>query len=385
VGTHQISAVWAGDENWPPAKSAVLAFVVNRAATVTTLVPSGPAALLAAVAVERSGAGTPTGTIQFIDATNQAVLATVPLTLGSATLLVNPVRLLDPFSLFPALPDPIYAVYSGDTDFTPSTSAPADLPGIVNMAGTIASALAPDEIAVIYGANLANATVTAALPLPTSLAGASVTVTDSAGASRLALLYYAAPNQINFVVPADTASGPANIAVAGAGSSANVTISPVAPTLFPSAQIVAVHPDGTQTVENTAAPIVFGSDSLYLVLYATGVRNRSSLGAVTCTIGSLNLPVTFAGAQSQYPGLDQVVAPLPASLQGAGAVHVLVTADGHASNGFRSRSNSCYSARRICTIATVMVAPIAASVTGRKAHPRPLETPSPTRISCHVM
>jgi len=34
----------------------------------------------------------------------------------------------------------------------------------------------------------------------------------------------------------------------------------------------------------------------------------------------------------QYPGLDQVVVPLPPSLQGAGTVKVLVTANGYTSN-----------------------------------------------------
>jgi uncharacterized protein (TIGR03437 family) len=93
--------------------------------------------------------------------------------------------------------------------------------------------------------------------------------------------------------------------------------------------VVALNPT---TGQLQAAPIVFGSDSLYLVLYATGIRNRSSLSNVSCAIGTQNLAVTYAGAQSQYPGLDQLVVPLSASLAGAGAVNVVVTADTQASN-----------------------------------------------------
>jgi uncharacterized protein (TIGR03437 family) len=207
------------------------------------------------------------------------------------------------------------------------------LPAIATVAGALTSNLAPEEIATIWGGNLANAYATATLPLPTTLAAALVNVIDSAGVGRLSLLYYASPGQINFVVPAGTASGPASVTVAGTGNSVNVTVSPVVPTLFPVAQIVRVHPDGTQALENGAVPIVFGADSLYLVLYATGVRNRTSLDHVSCTVGSLSLPVTYAGPQSQYPGLDQVVAPLPVSLKGSGAVSAAVTADGRSSNG----------------------------------------------------
>jgi uncharacterized protein (TIGR03437 family) len=226
--------------------------------------------------------------------------------------------------------DPIVAVYSGDANFAPSTTAKPDL-AIVVMSGAAASVVAPDEIATIYGANLANSTGAGTPPLTTSLAGASVTVTDITGVSRLAPLYYASPGQINFVVPTGSASGPATLSAGG--KSLAISVTPVSPNLFPVGQIVAVHPDGTQTIEDTDAPITFGSDSLYLVLYATGIRNRSSLGDVTCTIGNnLSLPVTYAGAQSQFPGLDQVVAPLPASLQGAGTVKVTVTANGYGSN-----------------------------------------------------
>ena len=121
-----------------------------------------------------------------------------------------------------------------------------------------------------------------------------------------------------------------------------VTIGSVAPGLFTAAangkglaaaQIIRVHADGTQTVENVStAPIDIGSDSLYLVLYATGIRNRSAAGNVTCTINGLNLPVSYAGAQPQFPGLDQADVLLPATLKAAGQVNVALMVDGQVSN-----------------------------------------------------
>jgi hypothetical protein len=109
VGTHQISAMWAGDSNWPPAQSAVIALTVNRAATVTALTSFGTA-WTAVVMAAPPGEGTPAGSVQFVDTVTQAVLATVTLSSGIATTTLNSVTY------------PVQAVYSGDTNFDPSTS-----------------------------------------------------------------------------------------------------------------------------------------------------------------------------------------------------------------------------------------------------------------------
>lgn len=325
VGTHQISAAWAGDANWPPARSAAQAFTVNPAPTTTTVVilplplAVGQTAYKATVTVPQPGGGTPTGTVQFIDGATKAVLATVPLTAGSAQVTVS------------AAPQNVLAVYSGDANFTASTSAPITALTISNPAGALTSTVAPEEIATIYGAALASSTAAAVPPLPNSLAGASVTVTDSAGVSQLSPLYYASPGQINFVVPAGAAIGPATVAVAGA--SIGITVSAVAPSLYSVAQIVRVGSGAAVTTETVTGPIVFGGDTLYLVLYGSGIRGRSSLANVHCSIG--NEPgflATYAGAQSQFPGLDQVVIPLSANLQGTGTVNLVLTVDGQASN-----------------------------------------------------
>jgi uncharacterized protein (TIGR03437 family) len=319
VGAHQISAAWDGDENWPPATSAVLVESVGRAQTVTTLAASGNG-LLAAVTALRPGAGTPSGKVQFIDANSQTVLVTADLVNGSAQATLNTL-----------IATTVIAAYSGDSNFQASTS---NLwPAIVNAGNVLTASLAPEEIATIYGANLASSTAAATLPLTTSLGGASVTVTDSTGVSRPALLYYVSPGQINFVVPAGTAKGPAAVNVAG--FVIGITVSPLVPSLFPAAQIVRVHADGTQSIENVSGSIVYGADSLYLVLYGSGIRNVASLDNVRCRIGNTDFAVTYAGAQSQYPGLDQVVIPLPASPKVAGVASVYVSAGGQTSNALQ--------------------------------------------------
>jgi uncharacterized protein (TIGR03437 family) len=325
VGKHQISASWAGDANWQPARSAVQQFIVNPAPTTTTVVilplplPTGQTAYKATVTVPQPGAGTPTGTVQFIDGATKAVLATVPLNAGSAQVTLS------------FAPQNVLAVYSGDANFTSSTSASVGALSISNPAGAATSTVAPEEIATIYGAALATSTAAAAPPLPNSLGGASVTVTDSAGVSQLSPLYYASAGQINFVVPAGAAIGAATLAVAGA--SIGITISAVAPSLYNVAQIVRVGSGAAVTTETVTGPIVFGGDTLYLVLYGSGIRGRSSLANVHCSIG--NEPgflATYAGPQSQFPGMDQVVIPLSANLQGTGTVNVVLTVDGQEAN-----------------------------------------------------
>jgi uncharacterized protein (TIGR03437 family) len=69
-----------------------------------------------------------------------------------------------------------------------------------------------------------------------------------------------------------------------------------------------------------------------LSLYGTGIRNRSSIANVQVSINGVNVPVQFAGAQSSFPGLDQVNVSLPAALSGAGNANVALTVDGQVSN-----------------------------------------------------
>src|SRR5262249_59696728 len=67
-----------------------------------------------------------------------------------------------------------------------------------------------------------------------------------------------------------------------------------------------------------AAPIDFGpsEDQIVLVLFATGLRYRSSGAAVSATIGDVSAQVLYAGAQGDFSGLDQVNLLMPRTLIG---------------------------------------------------------------------
>jgi len=198
---------------------------------------------------------------------------------------------------------------------------------------------APESLAIATGCTrpLASAEFTAdPSNLPATLGGTTVKVTDSAGVERMASLYFVSPRQVNYVVPAGTASGRATVTIAasdGSVSNAPVDIDTVTPGVFyvpccvwslaPTGYVVRVR-EGVQTIEplldeqNQFLPIDLRpeTDVVYLVMFGTGLRNRSSLAAVSVKIGSVEAPVEYAGAQGQYAGLDQVNVRLPRSLAG---------------------------------------------------------------------
>ncbi|MGH9838271.1 MAG: hypothetical protein ACREEM_05760 [Blastocatellia bacterium] len=228
----------------------------------------------------------------------------------------------------------------------------------VSAASFSGTALASESIVAAFGLGLATAAQSAdTLPLPTSLAGTRVSVRDGAGNERLAPLFFVSSTQVNYQMPPGTATGLATIT----GASGNGTVSvgqaqivAVAPGLFAAnangqgvaaAVALRVKADGAQSFEPVvrfdagqnkfvAAPLDLGpeADQVFLVLFGTGIRFRSSLAAVTATIGGAAAPVLFADAQGGFVGLDQVNARIPRSLIGRGEVDLVLTADAKTAN-----------------------------------------------------
>jgi uncharacterized protein (TIGR03437 family) len=222
---------------------------------------------------------------------------------------------------------------------------------------------APDFIAAGYGRNLA-LTVEVAPPgaaLPTSLAGTTVSIKDSLGVDRLSALWFVSPNQINYLIDAATATGLATVTVLNQGrtlSTGTLQIDQVAPGLFtansdgrgvPSANVIrVVHPaqgDAVVTYESpfqcgatpgscVPKPIDCSADDveIFLELYGTGIRGRSSLAAVTAKIGGADTTVLYAGPVGGMSGLDQVNLTVSRSLIGRGEVDVELRVDGKPAN-----------------------------------------------------
>jgi uncharacterized protein (TIGR03437 family) len=206
--------------------------------------------------------------------------------------------------------------------------------------------LAPGALASGYGTNLANSAMAASSSaLGTSLGGVSVLVTDGAGTSANALLYYVSPSQVNFVVPASLAGGVATVTVSNngvkAGSGAALLYGS-APALISAdasgsgyAAALAVTSSGYSLIASCGASgcapnaIDVSSGAVYLELFGTGIRNGSK---VTVMIGNEVAGVAYVGPQSTYPGLDQVNALIPTDLTRRGRLSVVVTVDGQTSN-----------------------------------------------------
>ena len=226
-------------------------------------------------------------------------------------------------------------------------------------AATGSSAVSPESIASYYGTNLTSDTAQpTTLPLPTTLAGISVQVQDSAGATRPAPLFYASPTQINFEVPAGTALGVAKFTVTNSSNAAVATsavnVQNVAPGLFTAdstgkgvaqAQAIHVGVNGQSSVMPiyqcsgatcSSTPINLGVDTpTYLELYGTGIRNQSSLSNVSVTINGASVPVLYAGAQGGFVGLDQVDVMVPLTMRGSGETNLVLTVDGQPANTVR--------------------------------------------------
>jgi hypothetical protein len=131
TSTHSITAVYSGDTDFTTSTSDALMQVVNGAGTTTALGsdinPSVHGQGVTFTATVSSGAGTPTGTVEFKDgATTITGCAAVALVAGSASC--------GPLTDLSTSTHSITAVYSGDTDFTTSTSDA--LEQVVNQAGT---------------------------------------------------------------------------------------------------------------------------------------------------------------------------------------------------------------------------------------------------------
>ena len=229
----------------------------------------------------------------------------------------------------------------------------------VSAASYVTTGLAADSIASAFGTKLAMMTVAAATsPLPNTLGGTSVKVTDAQGIERSAPLFFVSPTQLNYQIPQGTAEGIATVTItngAGEVTLGLLNIGKVAPGLFSAdssgkgwaaADVVYVKPDQSQVIRQVArfdvgqnrfvpVPIDLSTDAAVLVLYGTGVRHRTGLANVKVKIDGVEAAVEYADRQGQFAGLDQINVRLPKSLAGRGEVNVEVSVEGKPANPIR--------------------------------------------------
>ncbi len=246
----------------------------------------------------------------------------------------------------------------GDLIYTTSASAqaPVAVPAVTTVSAASfagGASLAQDMIVAGFGSNLSVNVVSATTsPLPTQLDGTEIEVRDATSTTRKAGLFFVAPTQANYVIPAGTANGTATISVKRSGNTVAegvVTIESVSPGIFtanasgtgiPAAVGLRVV-GSAQTFESifnspggvpTAIPIDLATGDFYLILFATGVKGAAST-SVTATVGGTATPILGFAAAPGFVGLDQVnVGPIPKSLIGRGNVNVALTVAGKPAN-----------------------------------------------------
>ena len=234
---------------------------------------------------------------------------------------------------------------------------------VASAASYSTEAIAPESIVATFGLNLAAGTSLATQqPLPTTLGGVTVNLRDSSGVERGAPLFFVSPGQINFQVPAGLATGNALVETFIDGQIASrgtIRVNPLAPAIFtadssgrgyPAAtllryrggELVGVEPvfeyDAVGKIF-VGRPINPGSadETLYLVMYGTGLRQHGGVGSVSVRIGGVDAQVVYAGAQGNYAGLDQLNVRIPRELAGRGEVDLLTTVAGLPANSVRIR------------------------------------------------
>jgi uncharacterized protein (TIGR03437 family) len=227
---------------------------------------------------------------------------------------------------------------------------------VVNSASFQAGPVAPQQLVTAFGSGFASQAITATVqPLPLTLGDTAITITDSAGTVSAAPLDYVSPSQASFLIPSTVALGAASVKVTRSGATVltgSLMVAAVSPGLYAAngngagvAAALAERVSASDAVTplsvfscqsgapvscvSSALSLGSSTDTVYLSLYGTGIRGA---GMVQAFVAGEPALVQYAGAQSQYQGLDQVNVALPTSLAGMGEVSVYLVADGKASN-----------------------------------------------------
>lgn len=207
-------------------------------------------------------------------------------------------------------------------------------------AASYTQSVAPESLVAFFAAPEApftdtDADATPGQPLPATLSGVSITVGNVPCG-----IINVRRNQVNAYVPGGFAVGTVQgIHVErqrmGNPIDSFIRTDRVNPGIF-TANASGTGGPAALTVENGVYYSVSGrtiplSAAPVLVLFLTGLRQRSDLANVKVFVAGVPLQPNYAGAQPEFPGLDQLNVALPSSLP-RGTAMVQVMADGWASN-----------------------------------------------------
>ena len=171
-GTHLLQGVYSGDTYYATSTSPAITITVSKSATVTTLVPSsiaptagGSMQVTVSITSPDPGGTQPSGTVNItMDGTSVAGGTVVP---GAPSTAVVTIPLVSAGSHI------LQAIYSGDTYYTGSTSAPVDIVAARGATTTTVTATPPALAAGI------TETLTATIAPVNAVAGTVYTITGT--------------------------------------------------------------------------------------------------------------------------------------------------------------------------------------------------------------
>ena len=371
VGSHTITASYGGDSTFGASVGSLTGGlqVVNQASTSTAVGSSANPILVnqsvtftATVSANAPGAGTPTGSVSFMD--GSTTIGTGSLTGGVASFSTSSLS---------AASHTIAGNYAGDGNFLASSGALTGNPEVVRLPTTVTS-ISPTSGAASGGAHVSisgtglsgatavkfgsvNATsftinndssITATAPAGTG--AVDVTVTTPGGTSTTGVVdgftYVAAPTVTSLSVPSGPAAGGTIVTIAGTnftGASA-VKFGGAAATWFnvtSAASVTAKSPSGSGTVDVTVTTIggtsaTSAADKFgYLTAPAISGISPSSgpvAGGTAALISGANLggasAVTFGGNPAAAFTVNSASSISATSPGGFGTVDVRATTPG---------------------------------------------------------
>jgi uncharacterized repeat protein (TIGR03803 family) len=270
IGNHLLTAVFAGDSYDATSTSAVTTESVGLLGTVTTIGGTGisnvgEAIDIGAEVLPASGTGTPTGSVTFFDGTTS---------LGSYPLPSYRLVTLATSSLTYGTHE-ITAVYSGDSVYATSTSAPFEV-DVANIAIT----LTPDTTSSVFGQPISVETTFTGL-----LAGDPVFgyVSYSDGSVPLSTVYTNG-NSDFFVTFSDLAPGPHQISAYFGGNG-------VYPSAFATTPTLNVAQDGTTTSLSVSPTTSTMGQSVTLTTAVIAQKPGSGVATGTVTFYDGKVPI----------------------------------------------------------------------------------------------
>ncbi len=227
------------------------------------------------------------------------------------------------------------AILAGCTFLAPRAGAQPAVAGVVNAANADTTSLARGSFVSIFGSNLGTqAGPPSALPLPTSMGGATVNIKPAGGATTFqAYLHFVSPGQINAIIPSAVPAGPADVTVTVGNATSSARRIQVADSAFgiftlgSQAAGMAIaqnyESDGSLTLNlytNSAAP------GQTLILWGTGLgaytggpdgsapQAGNIVNNAQVIVAGTTITPFYSGRAPGIPGVDQINFTLPDSV-----------------------------------------------------------------------